>query len=96
MAKALLLDPLDDVAIMLEHVVKGQPVALSGGDEAVLAAASDLPIHHKIALRDLPENTPLRRGGLVIGKTKQAISKGGHVHIHNLTSLRASPSVVLL
>lgn len=92
-AQALQLDPLDDVAIVLQHVAKGGVVTVATSN-ITLTALQEIPIHHKIALHDLRDDKPLRRGGLVIGKTRQAVSQGAHVHAHNLVSLRASTTEI--
>ncbi|MEM6727629.1 MAG: UxaA family hydrolase [Pseudomonadota bacterium] len=86
---ALQLDPQDDAAILLASAGAGARVTVPSHDAIILAEA--IPIHHKIALRDLPAGADLRRGGLVIGRTTKPIARGAHIHIHNLVSLRARP-----
>jgi len=48
-----------------------------------------LPMGHKIALRALPEGSPVRKYGEVIGRLTEPVAAGDHVHIHNLASQRA-------
>ncbi|MEM9708628.1 MAG: UxaA family hydrolase [Pseudomonadota bacterium] len=88
---ALRLDPQDDVAVVLAATPAGGSVQADDGAVVVTARAT-IPIHHKIALRDLAEGEALRRGGIVIGQTTASIIKGDHVHTHNLRSLRAQPN----
>ena len=87
---ALRLDRNDHVAVLLAAVPEGGTVRVAG-DAATVIARAAIPIHHKIALRDLAEGEGLRRGGIVIGRTLSPILRGDHVHIHNLRSLRAQP-----
>ena len=88
---ALRLDRHDDVAVLLAATPEGGTV-LTAGDAPPVIARAAIPIHHKIALRDLAEGEGVRRDGIVIGRTLAPIACGDHVHIHNLRSLRAQPS----
>lgn len=85
---ALRLDPADDVAVLVEPAVAGAPVSVIGGEVEGLAAATALPLGHKIALRDMPEGHRVKKYGQVIGRARSAIARGEHVHVHNLASLR--------
>ncbi|MEM1151986.1 MAG: hypothetical protein AAGI03_15790 [Pseudomonadota bacterium] len=78
----------DDVAILLAPVEAGGEVNVSAKSDRLVATAA-IPVFHKICLRDLPGDAPLRRGGIVIGQTIGPVARGAHVHIHNLVSLRA-------
>ncbi|MGJ8609626.1 MAG: UxaA family hydrolase, partial [Octadecabacter sp.] len=49
-----------------------------------LIAQDRIPAGHKIALGDIPKGTQILRYGEVIGSATQDISRGGHVHSHNL------------
>ncbi|MBY6144708.1 UxaA family hydrolase [Mameliella alba] len=90
MTEALCLRPGDDVANVLDHVAAGDRVTVLP-ERLALTAAQEIPQFHKLALRDLPAGTIVRRNGIAIGKTTQAVAAGTHVHVHNLRSLRARP-----
>jgi (2R)-sulfolactate sulfo-lyase subunit alpha len=53
-----------------------------------LKAEADVPIGHKIALKDLKEGDTAIKYGEDIGKIVAPVGKGGHVHIHNLKTKR--------
>ena len=53
-----------------------------------LASKSDVPIGHKVALRDLMVGDTVIKYGEDIGKVVAPIRKGEHVHTHNLKTKR--------
>ena len=53
-----------------------------------LTARADVPIGHKIALRDLRTGETAIKYGEDIGKIIADIPQGGHVHTHNLKTKR--------
>ena len=53
-----------------------------------LTARADVPIGHKIALKDLNEGDTIIKYGEDIGKMVASVEKGGHVHVHNLKTKR--------
>ena len=89
-ANALVLDPADDVAVLISPVEAGAFVKVGRPDGALaLRARQALPMGHKIALHALPAGSPVRKYGEVIGCLTQPVAPGDHVHIHNLASQRA-------
>jgi altronate hydrolase len=75
--RALRLNPIDDVAILLDEVAPGD---IAGGVTAREAIASG----HKIAVQDIPEGAPIRKYGQIIGVARASIPTGAHVHVHNV------------
>lgn len=53
-----------------------------------LKAVADVPIGHKVALKDLKNGDTAVKYGEDIGKIVADIPKGGHVHVHNLKTKR--------
>ena len=53
-----------------------------------LTAGDDVPIGHKVALRDLASGETAIKYGEDIGKFVADVAKGGHVHVHNLKTKR--------
>ena len=53
-----------------------------------LVAEQDVPIGHKIALSDLDTDDTVVKYGEDIGRIVKAVTKGGHVHVHNLKTKR--------
>ena len=86
---AVVIHPDDDVAVALRPLAAGPVRVRSGGEVIELEVAQDVPLGHKLALRDLPAGTVVRKYGEAIGALTQAVAKGGHVHVHNLRSRRA-------
>ncbi len=53
-----------------------------------LTANADIPIGHKVALKDLAEGDTVFKYGEDIGKMVGSANKGGHVHTHNCKTKR--------
>ncbi len=53
-----------------------------------LKSADDVPIGHKVALKDLKAGDTAVKYGEDIGKIVADIAVGGHVHVHNLKTKR--------
>ncbi|MEZ5872817.1 MAG: UxaA family hydrolase [Nitratireductor sp.] len=53
-----------------------------------LAAGADVPIGHKIALKDIKSGDTAIKYGEDIGKFIADVAKGEHVHTHNLKTKR--------
>lgn len=53
-----------------------------------LTARADVPIGHKVALRDLAAGDTAIKYGEDIGRFVAPVEKGGHVHVHNLRTKR--------
>ena len=53
-----------------------------------MAAGAESPIGHKVALRDYKPGDTVIKYGVDIGKVVQPISKGEHLHVHNVKTKR--------
>lgn len=53
-----------------------------------LTSTQDVPIGHKVALRDLTTDDSIIKYGCDIGRVVAPIKKGGHVHVHNIKTKR--------
>lgn len=81
----------DDVAVVVQDVAKGtsvQAVTLEGETIATVEAVDDIPLGHKIAVRDVAAENDVIKYGRSIGRATQAIAAGAHVHTHNIKSKR--------
>jgi (2R)-sulfolactate sulfo-lyase subunit alpha len=81
----------DDVGVAVIDLKKGQEigaVTLEGEKIGSVVIAEDVPLGHKVAFREMPIDHHVLEYGRPIGRAIQAITKGAHVHIHNLKSLR--------
>jgi altronate hydrolase len=79
---AIHLNPLDNVAIARVPLAAGQKLRVDGVDVEVRDA---VPAGHKIALGPIRPGEVVHRYGQVIGRAKQPIEAGHHVHTHNLS-----------
>ena len=87
--KAIVIDPQDNVVIVLGPVAKGDEVTWKIGKEEFAAkAAEDIPIYHKMASRDIKKGEPIVKYGQHIGLAACDIKQGSHVHVHNVESHR--------
>src|SRR5688572_18080065 len=80
-SRPILLHPDDDVVVMGADTPNGTPVTVDG--TSVITGA-DVPAGHKVALRAIAPDEPVRKYGEVIGYAVEAIRAGDHVHLHNL------------
>lgn len=89
--RALVHDPRDDVAVVIEDVTSGTEVpavTLDGSPHTTVVASQDIPLGHKIALRALAKGQEVTKYGRSIGTTTEKIEKGNYVHTHNITTIR--------
>jgi (2R)-sulfolactate sulfo-lyase subunit alpha len=53
-----------------------------------LKTRSDIPIGHKLAIRQLANNDTVIKYGADIGRTVAPIAVGEHAHVHNIKTKR--------
>jgi len=94
MKHGILLHELqDDVGVAVTDLKKGSiigAVTLEGKAAGKVKLLSNVPLGHKVALRDLAKDKPVIKYGRPVGKAVQPISRGAHVHTHNVKTLRWS------
>ena len=88
----VLHDANDSVAVVVTEGVKAG-MALNGWimDEnktMTLTARQDIPIGHKIALKDMAVGDTVIKYGIDIGKVVAPIQAGAHAHVHNIKTKR--------
>ncbi len=88
----LVHDTEDTVGVVVVETVKAGTV-LSGLDMEAgrtlhIDALADIPLGHKIALKDLAEGDTVLKYGHDIGKAVAAVKTGDHVHVHNMKTKR--------
>ncbi|SEJ58035.1 (2R)-sulfolactate sulfo-lyase subunit alpha [Paraburkholderia diazotrophica] len=58
-------------------------------DEVItVSAKQDIPIGHKVALKDMAVGDTVYKYGVDIGKVVQPIKTGEHAHVHNIKTKR--------
>ena len=91
MIQFLVHDKKDTVGVAVIDVKAGQSLEGRSLDtnEALKAKANmDIPLGHKVALRDFKVGDDVVKYGVVIGRVVQPIKQGDHVHVHNVKTKR--------
>ena len=88
----LVHEPYDGVGVVVVEGVNSGAELVGGvlEDDSTLKfkAISDIPICHKIALRDFAPGDTVMKYGVYIGKVVAPIKKGEHLHVHNVKTKR--------
>ncbi len=88
-AAALVMHVKDHVATTLKDLQRGERVEYQVAGEAAATELKDsIPFGHKFAIVDIPAGTEVRKYGEVIGRSTAPISRGQHVHVHNMEGIR--------
>lgn len=91
MPRAIVLQPSDNVATLIDPGRAGESCTLSGvvrSDVRELRLASDIPFGHKICVADIASGAPVLKYGQVIGLASRPVRAGEHVHTHNVEAAR--------
>ena len=91
MIQFLVHDKRDSVAVAVVDVKAGQSLSGKSLDtnETLQAKANmDIPLGHKIALKDFKAGDDVVKYGVVVGRVVQPIKSGDHVHAHNVKTKR--------
>ncbi len=91
MIEYLMHEKEDTVGVAVVDIEKGQLVhgqTLKNGKAPEIESLSDIPLTHKIALRDFEPGDTIIKYGVDIGKVIQPIKTCEHVHVHNLKTKR--------
>jgi (2R)-sulfolactate sulfo-lyase subunit alpha len=81
----------DDVGVAVVDIKAGESVTgrtLDTHKENRVKALMDIPLGHKIALRNFEVGDTVTKYGQDIGRVVARIKKGEHVHVHNLKTKR--------
>ena len=81
----------DDVGVAVVDIESGEAVkgrTLDTHSDSEVTALADIPLGHKIALRDFAEGDTVTKYGQDIGRVVAPIKRGDHVHVHNLKTKR--------
>ena len=92
MIHAVLHDSKDTVAVaVVEGITAGTDMSAWIMDDNELIrvkALQDIPIGHKVALRDMNPGDTIYKYGVDIGKVVAPIKAGEHTHVHNIKTKR--------
>ena len=92
MIHCVLHDAADTVAVVVvEGVTAGTPMTgwMMDDDRLIeLQARQDIPIGHKVALKDMNVGDTVVKYGIDMGKVVAPIRKGEHAHVQNVKTKR--------
>jgi altronate dehydratase small subunit len=82
--------PIDNVAVSLQDIPAGTQIEVTFTKEesTMITIKEEIKFGHKFAVRSIKKGTEIKKYGEVIGKALIDISKGEHVHVHNLEGTR--------
>ncbi len=89
----LIHEGADDVGVAVLDLKAGSEIGvatLEGESLGALQVVEDIPLGHKVAMRELASGNEVIEYGRAIGKATQAVAKGAHVHVHNIRTMRWS------
>jgi len=96
MKKGILLhETSDDVGVAVMDLKSGEEIAvvtLEGQPVKDIKLVTDVPLGHKVAMRELRLDKEIIEYGRAIGAATTAIAAGEHAHVHNIKSLRWAAS----
>jgi (2R)-sulfolactate sulfo-lyase subunit alpha len=85
-------DENDSVGVVVVEGIKaGDDVTgwIMDQDKTIsLKTRNDIPIGHKLAIRQLANNDTVIKYGVDIGRTVAPIAVGEHAHVHNIKTKR--------
>src|SRR6266446_4112032 len=92
MIHCVLHDPNDSVAVVVVEGVKAGAtltgLILDEDRTLTLESLQDIPLGHKVALKDMAVGDTVIKYGVDIGKVVAPIRKGQHAHVHNIKTKR--------
>lgn len=89
MKKAVIINQADNVSTVLDNVDAGEKISCKGlAHEIIVDSRQNIPLGHKIAIKDIPKGRPVVKYGFDVGFAKYDIKQGEHVHVHNVGSLQ--------
>jgi (2R)-sulfolactate sulfo-lyase subunit alpha len=77
--------------VVVEGVKAGEELTgwiMEGDKEIKVRARNDIPIGHKLAIRELMANDTVIKYGVDIGRSVTPIAVGEHAHVHNIKTKR--------
>jgi altronate hydrolase len=87
MRQVLILNPADNIAICLTDMQAGQELAQ---DNLTLTFKQSIPRGHKVATADIKKGDGIIKYGERMGHATKDITRGEHVHTHNVLGDRLS------
>jgi altronate dehydratase small subunit len=85
--QVIIINEKDNVATALKALNAGAEISVQfQGRVQKITLLSAIPVGHKFALKDMEEGEAVIKYGEPIGQTTAKITRGEHVHVHNVVS----------
>jgi (2R)-sulfolactate sulfo-lyase subunit alpha len=87
----LIHEPDDDVGVAVLDLKNGDEIGvatLEGQSIGSVKVISNVPLGHKVAMREMAKDKQVIEYGRPIGQVIEPIAKGAHVHVHNIRTMR--------
>ena len=87
----LMHEPDDDVGVAVVDLRAGAEIGaitLEGVPVGTVTLVNDVPLGHKVAMRDIAGGKDVIEYGRVIAVATKAAPRGSHVHVHNIRTKR--------
>lgn len=82
---ALVIDRMDNVAVALTDLKKGEECLLRFNDrKEIVKVLEDIDFGHKIAISDIEKDESVLKYGEEIGRMMVSVQKGAYIHNHNM------------
>lgn len=88
MPRAIVLNPGDNVATLIDAGDEGASCILQGESKGEVVLLQSIPFGHKVCIRATAPGADIVKYGQVIGKAAKALRAGEHAHVHNIESAR--------
>lgn len=87
--QAVVINVNDNVATLVDDFKSGTEIHyFSGEQEGSVILLQDIPLGHKVAIREIKKGEEIIKYGESLGGATTDIKVGQHVHVHNMESLR--------
>ncbi|NNF99966.1 MAG: UxaA family hydrolase [Desulfobacteraceae bacterium] len=80
----IIIDERDNVATTIEDIDDNEIVTTDRGDIRIV---QHIPFGHKFALEDMEAGDYVIKYGERIGRVTATLTKGSHVHVHNVEDI---------
>ena len=90
MPRAIVLNPSDNVATLIDFGRAGKSCTLQGEASGQVKLAQDIAFGHKVCIANIPQGANILKYGQVIGRASRTLKAGEHAHVHNVESARLS------
>ena len=92
MIHCVLHDPNDSVAVVVTENIKAvqqlTALILDENRTIQISCVADIPLGHKVAMKDMAIGDTVIKYGVDIGKVVTSIKTGEHAHVHNIKTKR--------